>query len=97
MKLKDNSFTVKAERAILFRVVLTQDRSDEEEPLSELCRLAETAGAKVVQKVVQNKAEIDPVYYIGKGKASELADVSTELDIDVLICDDDLAPSQIKT
>ncbi len=96
MKLKDNSFTVKAERAILFRVVLTQDRSDEEEPLSELCRLAETAGAKVVQKVVQNKAEIDPVYYIGKGKASELADVSTELDIDVLICDDDLAPSQIK-
>ena len=96
MKLKDTSFTVRAERAILFRVMLGRDRSDEEEPLSELCRLAETAGAKVVQKVAQNRAEIDPVYYIGKGKASELADAAVELDADVLICDDDLSPSQVK-
>lgn len=96
MKLKDTSFTVRAERAILFRVILGRDRSDEEEPLSELCRLAETAGAKVVQKVAQNRAEIDPVYYIGKGKASELADAAAELDADVLICDDDLSPSQVK-
>lgn len=96
MKLKDNSITVRAERAILFRVLLGRDRSDEEEPLSELCRLAETAGAKVVQKVAQNRSEIDPVYYIGKGKASELAEASVELDADVLICDDDLSPSQVK-
>ena len=96
MKLKDTSFTVRAERAILFRVMLGRDRSDEEEPLSELCRLAETAGAKVVQKVAQNRAEIDPVYYIGKGKASELANAAVELDADVLICDDDLSPSQVK-
>ncbi|MEK6622557.1 MAG: GTPase HflX, partial [Planctomycetota bacterium] len=96
MKLKDNSITVRAERAILFRVLLGRDRSDEEEPLSELCRLAETAGAKVVQKVAQNRSEIDPVYYIGKGKASELAEAAVELDADVLICDDDLSPSQVK-
>ncbi len=96
MKLKDNSITVRAERAILFRVLLGKDRSDEEEPLSELCRLAETAGAKVVQKVAQNRSEIDPVYYIGKGKASELAEAAVELDADVLICDDDLSPSQVK-
>ncbi len=96
MKLKDNSITVRAERAILFRALLGRDRSDEEEPLSELCRLAETAGAKVVQKVAQNRSEIDPVYYIGKGKASELAEAAIELDADVLICDDDLSPSQVK-
>ncbi|MBF8275320.1 MAG: hflX [Candidatus Brocadiaceae bacterium] len=96
MKLKDNSITVRAERAILFRVLLGRDRSDEEEPLSELCRLAETAGAKVVQKMAQNRSEIDPVYYIGKGKASELAEAAIELDADVLICDDDLSPSQVK-
>ena len=96
MKLKDNSITVRAERAILFRILLGRDRGDEEEPLSELCRLAETAGAKVVQKVVQNKSEIDPVYYIGKGKAAELAEAAVELDADVLICDDDLSPSQVK-
>jgi len=96
VKLKDNSITVRAERAILFRVLLGRDRSDEDEPLSELCRLAETAGAKVVQKVAQNRSEIDPVYYIGKGKASELAEAAIELDADVLICDDDLSPSQVK-
>ncbi|MEK6558871.1 MAG: GTPase HflX [Planctomycetota bacterium] len=96
MKLKDTAFTVRAERAILFRVMLPDDYVDGEEPLEELQRLAETAGAKVVHSIVQKRASIDPVYYIGKGKANELAEISEELDVDVLICDDDLSPSQVK-
>ena len=96
MKLKDTAFTVRAERAILFRVMLSEERTDGEEPLEELLRLAETAGANVVHTVVQNRASIDPVYYIGKGKALELASIAKELDVDVLICDDDLAPAQVK-
>ncbi len=96
MKLKDTAFTVRAERAILFRVMLSEERTDGEEPLEELLRLAETAGANVVHTVVQNRASIDPVYYIGKGKALELARIAKELDVDVLICDDDLAPAQVK-
>ena len=96
MKLKDTAFTVRAERAILFRVMLPDDYVDGEEPLEELQRLAETAGAKVVHSIVQKRASIDPVYYIGKGKANELAEISEELDVDVLICDDDLSPSQVR-
>jgi len=96
VKLKDTAFTVRAERAILFRVMLSEERTDGEEPLEELLRLAETAGANVVHTVVQNRASIDPVYYIGKGKALELARIAKELDVDVLICDDDLAPAQVK-
>lgn len=96
MKLKDTAFTVRAERAILFSVMLPDDYVDGEEPLEELQRLAETAGAKVVHSIVQKRASIDPVYYIGKGKANELAEISEELDVDVLICDDDLSPSQVK-
>lgn len=96
MKLKDTAFTVRAERAILFRVMLSEERTDGEEPLEELLRLAETAGANVVHTVVQNRASIDPVYYIGKGKALELSRIAKELDVDVLICDDDLAPAQVK-
>jgi len=69
---------------------------DGEEPLEELLRLAETAGANVVHTVVQNRASIDPVYYIGKGKALELSRIAKEMDVDVLICDDDLTPAQVK-
>ncbi|NUO07583.1 MAG: GTPase HflX [Candidatus Brocadia sp.] len=96
MKLKETAFTVRAERAILFRVMLSGDRNGTESPLEELLRLAETAGASVVRTVVQKRVNIDPVYYIGKGKASELAVISTELDADVLICDDDLTPAQVR-
>ncbi len=96
MKLKDTAFTVRAERAILFRVMLSEDRNSSEEPLEELCRLAETAGANIVHTLVQNRASIDPVYYIGKGKALELSSLAKEMDADVLICDDDLTPAQIK-
>lgn len=96
MKLKDTAFTVRAERAILFRVMLSEDRNSSEEPLEELRRLAETAGANVVHTVVQNRVSIDPVYYIGKGKALELSKIAKEMDVDVLICDDDLTPAQVK-
>jgi GTP-binding protein HflX len=96
MKLKDTAFTVRAERAILFRVVLSEDRNGNEDPLEELQRLAETAGANVIHSVVQKRMRIDPVYYIGKGKAAELSALSKELDADVLICDDDLAPAQVR-
>jgi len=96
VKLKDTAFTVRAERAILFRVVLSEDRNSSEEPLDELQRLAETAGANIVHTVVQNRVSIDPVYYIGKGKAVELSRLAKEMDVDVLICDDDLTPAQVK-
>ena len=87
---------MRAERAILFRVMLSEDRNSGEEPLDELRRLAETAGANIVHTVVQNRVSIDPVYYIGKGKASELSRLAKEMDVDVLICDDDLTPAQVK-
>ena len=96
MKLKDTSFTVRAERAILFRVVLPEERKGEEEPLEELNRLAETAGADIIHAVVQNRGSIDPLYYIGKGKAVELSQIAKDMDADVLICDDDLSPAQVK-
>lgn len=97
MKLKETAFTVRAERAILFRVMVSGDRCDDDEPpLEELRRLAETAGATVVHQVVQKRMHIDPVYYLGKGKANELSLISKEMDADVLICDDDLTPAQVR-
>ncbi|MDN3510210.1 MAG: GTPase HflX [Candidatus Jettenia sp.] len=96
MKLKETAFTVRAERAILFRAMLSGNRNGGEAPLEELQRLAETAGARVVHTAIQNRISIDPVYYLGKGKALELANAAKELDADVLICDDDLTPAQVR-
>ncbi len=96
MRLKETAFTVRVERAILFRVMLFGDRNGEEAPLEELRRLAETAGARVVHTMVQKRASVDPIYYIGKGKALELSHIAKELDADVLICDDDLTPAQVR-
>jgi len=38
---------------------------------------------------------VDPSHYIGKGKVSQLAELCKDKEIDVVICDDDLAPAQV--
>lgn len=87
---------LRAERAILIGALLPENRMEEEVPLCELQRLTETAGAKIIEAVVQKRQCIDPAYYIGKGKAMELASLCSSMDIDVIICDDDLSPAQVR-
>jgi GTP-binding protein HflX len=67
-----------------------------EEHLSELEELADTAGADTIFKIVQSRNRIDPAYYIGKGKAEELAQLVELNDIDLVIFDDDLTPVQVR-
>lgn len=67
-----------------------------EEHLAELEELALTAGADAVYKMIQSKYTIDPAYYIGKGKAEELAEIVEERKIDLVIFDDDLSPVQVR-
>ena len=43
------------------------------ESLTELSNLATTAGAEVVGAEWQNRRHVDPNWYVGKGKAEELA------------------------
>ena len=67
-----------------------------EEHLSELEELADTAGADSIFKIIQSKSAIDPAFYIGKGKAEELAQLVELNDIDLAIFDDDLTPVQVR-
>jgi GTPase len=67
-----------------------------EEHLSELEELADTAGAESIFKIIQSKSAIDPAFYIGKGKAEELAQLVELNDIDLVISDDDLTPVQVR-
>ena len=65
-----------------------------EDSLEELVRLAETAGAKILTKIIQNRSTPDNAFYVGKGKAAELANLARELEADLIIFDDDLTPTQ---
>ena len=85
------------ERAILV-ALNTKDIKKElvEEHLAELEELASTAGAETIIKIIQDKNSVDPAYYIGKGKADELAALAETNDIDLIIFDDDLSPVQLR-
>lgn len=62
--------------------------------LSELSSLAETAGVTVADRVIQLRDHIDPKLVLGKGKLDEVVTRAIDLDVDVLIFDRELSPSQ---
>lgn len=64
--------------------------------LEELSRLAETAGAEVQGQVVQRRKSPHPAYYVGRGKAQELARLVQETGVDLVIFYDELSPSQAR-
>mgnify|MGYP000128409806 CR=1 FL=1 len=73
-----------------------QDRRTTQEHLEELCLLADTAGANVVQTIIQERPKIDSAFYIGKGKVEELTALVEQEKISLVIFDDDLSPVQIR-
>lgn len=85
------------ERAMLIALD-TKEFSKEviEEHIDELEELASTAGAETIFKIIQTKRGIDPAYYIGKGKAEELAQLIEFNDINIVIFDEDLSPVQVR-
>ena len=88
---------IKRGRAALVGITGREERvSDVERSLDELERLADTAGADSIVKLIQNKETPDPRTMIGIGKVAELADLCDKNDIDIVIFDCDLSPSQIR-
>ena len=63
--------------------------------LRELADLAATAGAEVVETVVQNRENIHPSTYVGSGKLEEIKEMLYFFDADGIICDDELSPAQL--
>lgn len=85
------------EKAILVGLVLPgMTRNQSLESLDELVLLAETAGAQVVDKIVQEKRSISPSTLIGKGKVHEVGQKVVQSNAKVVIFDEDLTPVQVK-
>ncbi|MEJ7800241.1 MAG: GTPase HflX [Ilumatobacter sp.] len=62
--------------------------------LDELALLVDTAGADVVDRLVQRRDAPDHTWYIGKGKVDELKNVCLAVDADTVVFDNELAPAQ---
>ena len=62
--------------------------------LDELAALADTAGADVLDRLVQRRDRPDPATYVGRGKAKEVVDAALALDAGMVIFDDELTPAQ---
>lgn len=83
------------ERILLVGVSLDNEE-DTIESLAELAELTKTAGGEVVREVYQNREQIHPGTYVGKGKLEEIRDIIEEDDIDAVVCDDEMSPAQLR-
>ena len=87
----------KQETAILVGVVNQQQKIEQaEEYLDELSFLAHTAGARVVKRYLQRLAKPHGGTFVGEGKLAEIAAFVIENEIDGVIFDDELSPSQTR-
>lgn len=85
------------ETAIIVGVVQPSDTATAvNESLDELELLADTAGATVSDRVVQNVTRIKSSTYIGKGKVAEVANLVEARNADLVLFDDDLSPVQLR-
>lgn len=86
---------LRLERVVLVGVWTTGTVQDADNSLAELAALAETAGAVVLDGVIQRRDKPDPATYIGSGKAEELRDIVLETGADTVVCDGELSPGQL--
>src|SRR5680860_1097574 len=84
------------ERVILVGVWTSGSVQDAENSMAELALLAETAGSEVLDALYQRRDSPDPATYIGRGKVEGLAEIVRASGADTVICDGELAPSQLR-
>lgn len=84
------------ERCILVGVLLHHGVYNPDDPLDEIRGLAETAGLTVLASLMQKRAYVDVATYLGKGKVEELKNLVEAHEADLIVSDNDLAPSQTR-
>ncbi|MGA1089252.1 MAG: GTPase HflX [Candidatus Nanopelagicales bacterium] len=87
---------VRLEQVVLVGVWTEGTAEEAERSLRELAALAETAGALVLDGVIQRRDRPDPATYIGSGKARELRELVVLTGADTVICDGELSPGQLR-
>ena len=81
---------------VLLVGVNVDDNPDFETSMEELESLAEACEMEVAAKIEQNLSSLNPAYYIGSGKVKEVQETVEQMDLDYVIFDETLSPSQLK-
>jgi GTPase len=84
------------ERALLVSIT-TAARNKARDSLTELAELCRTGGIEVVDTILQQRKSPDPRFLIGRGKLKEIAIGAMQLGVGLLIFDQELNPSQIRS
>ncbi|MFO7760339.1 MAG: GTPase HflX [Thermodesulfobacteriota bacterium] len=84
------------DRALLISVT-TDSRQQAQEYMDELVELARSDDIEVLETIIQRRDKINPKFIMGKGKLSEIMLKSLSLDANLLIFDQELNPSQVRS
>jgi GTP-binding protein HflX len=87
---------LRLEKVVLVGVWTEGSVTDAENSMAELALLAETAGSEVLEAVFQRRQKPDPATYIGRGKVEAIREIVQATGADTVICDGELAPSQLR-
>ena len=87
---------LRLERVVLVGVWTEGTAEQARASMTELARLAETAGSEVLDALMQRRPRPDPATFIGSGKVDELRDAVHDAGADTVICDGELSPGQLR-
>jgi len=88
---------VKPERAVLVGIITPAENEDQErEYLEELAFLVDTAGGETVYTFVQKVQKPDRATFVGSGKLDEIKAYIDAEEIDIVVFDDELSPTQLR-
>ncbi|MBV8198343.1 MAG: GTPase HflX, partial [Candidatus Eremiobacteraeota bacterium] len=84
------------QRALVAAVATRRNAATIATEIEELEELAHAAGAEIAERIVQQRAGVDPATLVGSGKAREIATLAHDLHADLLLILNDLRPRQRK-
>ena len=88
---------IKPERAVLVGIITPNETEEKErEYLEELEFLVETAGGITEKTFTQKMQRADRATFVGTGKLEEIAAYVKSEEIDIVVFDDELSPSQLR-
>ncbi len=87
---------LRLEKVVLVGVWTGGTVTDAENSMAELAALAETAGSEVLEAIFQRRQSPDPATFIGRGKVEAIREIVQATGADTVICDGELAPSQLR-
>ena len=93
-----NDTVTERENAILVHLATKpRERLEAGDSVDELAGLVRAAGARVVERVFQVRPKIEPRTYVGEGKVAEIRSLAKELDAGLVVFDNNLSPTQLRS